>query len=525
MVRQVPASLVRIHRLLFAVVVASWFVAAPVQAASGDSFDVERMRLSVDRSGLIDTEWGAVPEHLSFDLGVWAGWSKNPLVLYRLSDGQRLGSLINNRVDGAFVGSIGLFGVAQIGLELPLVFYQSRPSEIPGATTMPLPALRSASLADARIVPKFGLLRSERHGIDLALIPAFYVPSGGGSGYAGEQGFTFVPEVAISKAIGGWRFATNLGAYLRHSQHYLNQTIESELTARVGAGFRFAERGGPPVEIDLALSGATSAIHPFKEANQNALEIHGEVAWTAARWLQVFAGPGFGLSHGYGTPDWRVFAGVRFGFWNDKVAVAPIAPPPPPPPPAPVAPPPPPPPPPPAPVVPVVVDGDGDGVPDAEDNCPTVPGLVKYHGCKEPQLATIEGGRIHIIEKVFFKLDKDVIEKRSFAVLSNVAQVINAHPEIKKLRVEGHTDNRGKLKHNMELSQRRAEAVVHYLVGKGVAAQRLTAKGFGPTVPIDSNKTNDGRANNRRVEFNAVDMSSSTVQQHDVKAGSETREK
>jgi outer membrane protein OmpA-like peptidoglycan-associated protein len=149
-------------------------------------------------------------------------------------------------------------------------------------------------------------------------------------------------------------------------------------------------------------------------------------------------------------------------------------------------------------------DRDGDTVVDRLDNCPDEPGDPANKGCKKKQLAEIRSGQILILENVYFKTDKAVIEARSFALLKNVAAILKSHPEIGKILVEGHTDDKGKLAHNMDLSQRRAESVVSFLVKEGVARERLEARGFGPTVPIAENKTAEGRARNRRVVFTIV---------------------
>ncbi|QQR90795.1 MAG: OmpA family protein [Myxococcales bacterium] len=150
-------------------------------------------------------------------------------------------------------------------------------------------------------------------------------------------------------------------------------------------------------------------------------------------------------------------------------------------------------------------DRDGDSVVDRIDNCPDEPGTVENHGCKAKQKVVIHGDRLEILDKVFFQTGKDKIQNRSFALLNNIASVLNGHPEIKKVRVEGHSDSVGKREFNVDLSQRRAEAVVKYLTGKDVDASRLEAKGFGPDKPIVADaKTKDELAQNRRVEFNIV---------------------
>ena len=105
--------------------------------------------------------------------------------------------------------------------------------------------------------------------------------------------------------------------------------------------------------------------------------------------------------------------------------------------------------------------------------------------------------------------------------MNNVAQVINNHPEITLIRVEGHTDDRGDDDYNMDLSRRRAEAVVAYLIRKDVEAGRLRAAGFGETRSIESNDSREGRAANRRVEFN-LGEGSPAVQQQDSGPAADT---
>jgi outer membrane protein OmpA-like peptidoglycan-associated protein len=86
-----------------------------------------------------------------------------------------------------------------------------------------------------------------------------------------------------------------------------------------------------------------------------------------------------------------------------------------------------------------------------------------------------------------------------------VAAVVQAHPEILKIRIEGHTDSVGNADYNRKLSQQRADAVKAYLVGKGIDGGRFEAVGYGPDKPVETNKSKDGRAKNRRVEFNITE--------------------
>jgi outer membrane protein OmpA-like peptidoglycan-associated protein len=160
-------------------------------------------------------------------------------------------------------------------------------------------------------------------------------------------------------------------------------------------------------------------------------------------------------------------------------------------------------------------DRDGDTVVDRRDNCPDVVGTPENQGCPEAQQVRIEEGRLEILDVVYFRTNRDVIQNRSFGLLRNVAQVLNAHPEITQVRVEGHTDSRGRRESNMTLSQKRAEAVVAFLVREGVSAERLVAQGFGPDRPLVENATNaEQHAQNRRVEFNIVNGGESVQTQN-----------
>ncbi|HEY4242791.1 MAG TPA: OmpA family protein [Kofleriaceae bacterium] len=146
-------------------------------------------------------------------------------------------------------------------------------------------------------------------------------------------------------------------------------------------------------------------------------------------------------------------------------------------------------------------DRDGDGIVDRLDNCPDEKGTKENHGCKEKQLVVFNGTSIALLDTVYFKLDKADIDARSNKLLANVASVLKAHPEVTGVTVEGHTDSQGDDAYNMDLSQRRAQAVVDFLVKAGVPVEKLKPVGYGETRPIADNKTPRGRAANRRVEF------------------------
>lgn len=149
-------------------------------------------------------------------------------------------------------------------------------------------------------------------------------------------------------------------------------------------------------------------------------------------------------------------------------------------------------------------DTDGDTVADHEDNCPSEKGVVENAGCPaaQKQLVIITVEKLKILDKVYFDTGKASIQKRSNALLDNIAQVMTVHPEISIVQIEGHTDNVGQPEKNKKLSAERAESVRSYLIKKGVAEARVKAVGFGQEKPAQSNETPAGREANRRVEFN-----------------------
>ncbi|HNW81942.1 MAG TPA: OmpA family protein [bacterium] len=151
---------------------------------------------------------------------------------------------------------------------------------------------------------------------------------------------------------------------------------------------------------------------------------------------------------------------------------------------------------------PKVVDKDGDGINDDEDKCPDVPGIKEENGCpKKYKLIVVTAQKIELKQVVYFQSGKAVIERQSYEMLKEVADALKNAPSVKKVIIEGHTDNVGNRNFNVTLSQKRAESVREFLVDEGVQSSKLEAKGYGPDKPIASNKTNAGKAKNRRVEF------------------------
>lgn len=172
-------------------------------------------------------------------------------------------------------------------------------------------------------------------------------------------------------------------------------------------------------------------------------------------------------------------------------------------------------------------DPDNDGIKGAADKCPTEPETVNGHededGCpdKKPRVQ-VTAKAVVINEKIQFEFGKAEVNKASFDLLNEVAKVINDNPQIEFLEVAGHADSVGGDAQNLLLTKGRSNAVMTYLVGKGVMKSRMRAAGYGEHCPLDPADTDAAREKNRRVEFHIMRLDGKDT---DVKLGCEEAEK
>ncbi len=154
------------------------------------------------------------------------------------------------------------------------------------------------------------------------------------------------------------------------------------------------------------------------------------------------------------------------------------------------------------------LDRDKDGIANDVDACPDEPGKAdadpKKNGCPK---AFVKDGQIKILDQVKFKNNSAAIEPGAFSeeILQAVLEQVQKQKEVKGIRIEGHTDNKGAAAHNKALSKSRANSVAQWMVNHGVDSSILAVEGLGADKPVDSNDTDKGRANNRRVEFHILD--------------------
>jgi outer membrane protein OmpA-like peptidoglycan-associated protein len=147
-------------------------------------------------------------------------------------------------------------------------------------------------------------------------------------------------------------------------------------------------------------------------------------------------------------------------------------------------------------------DSDADGVPDGKDECPNTPNgaPVDERGCR----ILFQGGEKRVVlQGVNFEFNKATLTDSSQAILLEVAKSLAANPGV-RVEVGGHTDSKGTNAYNLALSRERAKSVEDFLEQNGVSPAQISSRGYGEARPVASNRTEEGRAQNRRVELNRL---------------------
>lgn len=434
-----------------------------------------------------------VLSHLNPAVGVMLNFAQNPLVV-RESPSNREQRVLESVWGLDLMAGIGLLDEFQIGVALPLVLQQE--GNVAGIA--PDNALTAQSIGDMRIVPKWRLTAPEAN-IGFALLATVTVPSGDDSAFSTEGGPTVEPRAVVEwKLSARSRFAVNAGYRMRAQQKLLNVDVGNELTYGTGFGFDATHR----VALLADLYGSISADGDSESNSATApMELDVGLRFNLADGHLLTVGGGPGVTNGWSAPDYRVFAGYQF-----SPAVA--------------------------------MDRDGDGIADAQDTCPDDPedldGYLDKDGCPdfdddlekavaekwkpEPEVVTsvvvkeapdvrITKSQIEIFKRVLFDVDKDTLRPESYDIIGQVAHVLRIHPEITRVRIEGHTDSTAGDGYNLGLSWKRSRTVVNTLADMGIPADRLESMGYGERRPIADNLTIEGRQQNRRVVFTILERS------------------
>jgi outer membrane protein OmpA-like peptidoglycan-associated protein len=493
---------------------------APVASTAAHGFALDRFEPSEPGS-----EWFV---HDTLDLrgevrpamGLVLDYGYKPYILVN-PDGSENTSIISDQLFVHIGGSIVFLSRFRVGVSLPVLLTQDGSATGGVVNGQRVVGSTSGGIGDLRLGADVRLFGNYGEPLTLAAGGRVWLPTGDSKNYLGDGAVRAGPQVAAAGDVHAFVYSASLGVvYRANTSGFAGHPTGSEATFGAAAGVRVLEKKlviGPEIWASTVLADGFGA-------RTTPVALVAGAHYTAGD-FRVGAGLGPGLSHAAGTSIFRALASIEYVPPFAKVAeVAKVA-------------------------EPAArdrdaisapenapLDRDGDGVVDGQDACPDVAGVhsedPKTNGCppdpdrdkdgvlndvdacpdaagprsEDPKTTgcprvSIKNAQIQILDQPKFDLNEAVIKRESDSLLSDVAQVMNDHMEVKHVTVEGHTDSAGSAELNKALSRRRAEAVVKWLVDHGVSLSRLSARGMGKDEPIMPNDTDAGRAANRRVEF------------------------
>ena len=383
---------------------------------------------------------------LRFNFGLYMDYARKPVELqYSISRATR--PVIDDFLMGHVEAALGITNWWEAGFDMPVLLFETFYD--PDVVTNP-PKETKSGLGDLRVEMKFKFLDADKYNVGLALVPFMIFPTGKQKVFISSEQFTggakFVLEGNIVNRV---HLVLNVGYQVMKNYWYYQDNIDAKIDDLLLLGAAVHVKITDSFAALGEIYGQTVAKNAFQSKRQSPVEGIAGVRYTpqSVNWLRGFAvtmGAGRGISPGVGSTDLRAF--LNLNYRKPKIVELPP---------------------------------------------PPIPAEVE---------ASMEE-QIFIAQKIHFEFAMSRIRSISYPILDDVALIMNDNPTIKMVEVEGNTDSVGSDVYNMRLSQKRAEAVVAYLVGKGVAASRLKAVGFGESKPVADNDTVKGRARNRRVEF------------------------
>ena len=429
--------------ILLALAVMAVFISGTAQAAH--NADVITINPATDGGKYITMYQSGTLPQWGWNAGGYFDYGFEPLE-YADATGARRRGIVDDLLMANIMGAIGWTDWWSTGVNVPLAIWESFISPNVAAATK---QNFYGKLGDVRLEMKFRLLDINRYHVGLSIVPFFYFPTGKESTFLGNgmwsPGGTLVFDADIKNRV---FLALNVGyrnyADTRYDANNANAVIDDTLMLNGGINVRINDSWAVLGEVlsEGVLSGY------WQNQLQNPTEFLVGGRWTPqsrAKGLSVQLAGGRGITTGIGSPDFRVLVGVNY-------RRAEAGPPP-----------------------PVAVE------------------------------AAVEE-KIVITQKIHFEFAKANIRPVSYPIVDDVAYLLQRNPQIRLVRVEGHTDWIGGDAANQTLSERRANAVRDYLVAKGIEPDRLVAVGYGETRPVADNNSVEGRARNRRTEFTVVQV-------------------
>lgn len=443
-------------RIPFLFFIALFFV-APLAHARMQSNSIIFLRPSMDGGRYFITDQSQGLYQWGYHLGFNMKYAFEPAEVAPATGTGRVAGVIDDLLVGFFTGAVGLTDWLNVGIDVPVSFYETFFNFIhAGATqcvvTAPCPKETKMTMGDPLFAAKVRILDSDRHIFGASIQPFVTLPFGSGYYMTGYGALTGGAKLIVDARIRRKVFlALNIGWQALKNTNYAPDTAFATANDNLILSGAVNLALGKNFEAITEISGQTLAGHPFQHQIQSPFAWTGGVRYspgTIKRWSFGLNG-GTGLGRGFGTPKFLALTQLRF----KKTKVVELS---------------------------------------DETEAP-----VEVDAPFEEKIA--------IIQKIHFEFNRWNIRPVSFPILDDVVAVLQQNTQIKKIRIEGHTDWIGSDGYNERLSMKRANSVRDYLIQKGIAADRLSAEGLGESRPIADNNTDLGRAKNRRTEFTVVE--------------------
>lgn len=434
------------------VFVASFFISDVVDARF-PSNNVLIYRPSIDGGRFLTTEQSQGLYKGGFNTGLHLNYAFEPAEVVPATGGGRVGGVVDDFLVGYFTGAIGVTDWLNVGIDVPIVFYETffnyiHPIASQCVVGAACPQQTKTKMGDVMLAPKIRLLDPDRFNFGLSIQPFILFPTGSGFYQTGYGQFSGGGKLILDVHFNHkFYLAVNVGYHGLQRTNYAPDTAHAIIDDQLLLSTAFNVPIGRNLAFMSEIFGSTLLESPFAYEIQSPFEYVGGFRYSPGlmkRWMFTVGG-GTGLDKGWGATGWRGF--VQLNYRKSKVV-------------------------------------------ELEE---------------EVEVETPFEEKIVITQKIHFEFDRWNIRPISFPILDDVVAVLNKNPHLRKVRIEGHTDWLGTDAYNQKLSQRRAESVRTYLTQKGIDPNRLTTQGFGESVPIADNNTDIGRAKNRRTEFTVVE--------------------
>lgn len=485
-----------------------WASSARAEAPrSAEGFRVDRFQMapSVD-DGLVVQDPGVL-RHMMWSVNAALGYTNTLLrVVPRLSSNDGV-EVVGTRLSAYLDFALGLRDRFELHAAVPFAIAQSSESGV--AAGLMLRNAGASAVGDGHLggsVLLYGVDHAAR-GVQLGAAADLAIPVGSETSFTSD-GKVGGELVATAAYLGpGYRIAANAGVRYRPEHNYVSSDQGSELIGRAGLFIPLArERLMTSLELDMAARAAGR--DAFRALGSPILAMLG-ARYHFAGGIRAGAGVGAGLTEAPGSPAVRVIFTVGYSPEPPQRGM-----------------------------VPRLADRDGDGIADNLDKCADQPedynGVQDDDGC--PDILETDKDRIVdnppvpgeplTLEQVVtlpapieFRFDSAIMLPGAEIYLNQVLAILQAHPEVTKLEIQGHTSSEGGYDYNMRLSDARARAVYQWLVDHGIDGQRLAPKGYGLTVPLFPNDTEPHRQRNRRVQFRLIDQAPGSAPIHSLPRG------